>query len=469
MLYGPENIPLLRDIIENYRGSILVCDKNGVIIFANNGSQLLTGLSKEELLGHGAAEVAQRLHFNRFTSVDCLERKEVVVGYLVRNDDPSSGVMATSIPIFDENGDIQYVIAYSEGELLTKRFLEQVETEKRKVEGIFNYYSNYDQINGIIVENPQMKSVFQLARNVASVDATVMLYGESGTGKEVLARYIYQNSRRSKEVFVPISCTAIPNELMESEFFGYVKGAFTGANREGKAGLFELADQGTLFLDEIGDLPLPLQAKLLRVLETGEFKRVGGNQILHADVRIIAATNRNLMDMVEKGEFREDLYYRLNVFPLSSRPLRERPEEIEPLAAMFLDRYNKKYRMNAALSPQILEQLHSYPWPGNIRELRNYIERLVITSGTPMQAAAVPGKFAFEDASADAFASASVPAAPIRPYQAFRQDSEKAYFEDVLTRCCGNVTEAAKCTGLHISGVYRKLEKYGINVHQYRI
>ncbi len=234
------------------------------------------------------------------------------------------------------------------------------------------------QITDIVAESAGMKEVLRLAAKVAQTDATVLILGESGTGKEVLANLIYRASPRAKKPFLKINCAAIPEGLLESELFGHERGAFTGADRA-KPGLFELAHGGTLFLDEIGDLPLPLQAKLLRVLQDGTIRRVGGLKEIKVDVRILAATNKDLEEMVTKGAFREDLFWRLNVFTLKIPPLRERREDIWPLARFFLQKFAHKHHKNIRdFSREALEALLSYHFPGNVRELENIIERAVI-------------------------------------------------------------------------------------------
>ncbi|NPA48584.1 MAG: sigma-54-dependent Fis family transcriptional regulator [Thermodesulfobacteria bacterium] len=230
----------------------------------------------------------------------------------------------------------------------------------------------------IIAQSSYMKEILHLAAKVAKTDATVLILGESGTGKEILANLIYQLSPRKDKPFLKVNCAAIPEGLLESELFGYEKGAFTGADKA-KPGLFELAHQGTLFLDEIGDLPLPLQAKLLRVLQDGTIRRVGGLKEMQIDVRIIAATNKDLEEMVKEGSFREDLFWRLNVFTLRIPPLRERKEDILPLAEAFLKKFAQKHGKEIrGFSREALEALFSYHFPGNVRELENIIERAVI-------------------------------------------------------------------------------------------
>jgi transcriptional regulator with PAS, ATPase and Fis domain len=223
-----------------------------------------------------------------------------------------------------------------------------------------------------------MRTVVEKALRVARLDTTVLLTGESGTGKELVANLIYKNSERTGKPFIKINCAAIPENLLESEFFGYEKGSFSGANKDGKAGIFELVNGGTIFLDEIGDLPIMLQSKLLRVIQEKEIRRIGGNVNIPIDVRIITATNLDLAKAVEEGRFREDLFYRLNVVPIVIPPLRERKDDIEKLTIHFVEKFNKKFKMNKQISPEAISILQSYDWPGNVRELRNVLERIFV-------------------------------------------------------------------------------------------
>lgn len=258
----------------------------------------------------------------------------------------------------------------------------------------YNYKDNLDKYNcvippkdfsqfitgEIITANEAMKKLLNLCIRVAKSKAPIMIYGESGVGKEMVAELIYRNSKKSSQSFVKLNCSAIPENLLESEFFGYEAGAFTGALKTGKKGIIELASEGTLFLDEIGEMPLSLQPKLLRFLQNGKYMRVGGNEELSSNVRIISATNKSLEDRIKAGLFREDLYFRLNVIPVTIPPLRERKEDIPIIALFFLDYYNKYYNMNKKISKNVIEQLIDYNWTGNVRELKNVIERLVLIS-----------------------------------------------------------------------------------------
>jgi len=240
--------------------------------------------------------------------------------------------------------------------------------------------SDQRRFEQVIGNSPALESVLEQVERVAPTDSTVLIHGETGTGKELIARAVHNLSSRCGRSFVKLNCAAIPLDLLESELFGHEKGAFTGAIAQ-KVGRFEMADKGTLFLDEVGDIPLALQPKLLRVLQEQEFERLGGTQTHHVNVRLVAATNRDLMNMVKRGEFRIDLYYRLNVFPVTLPPLRERCEDIPALVAHFVDIYSRRMGKEIEqIPPETLSALSSYQWPGNIRELQNMIERAVILS-----------------------------------------------------------------------------------------
>jgi formate hydrogenlyase transcriptional activator len=249
--------------------------------------------------------------------------------------------------------------------------------EKLYLEEEIRFHQN---VSGMVGESPAFQAVLKTIQVVASTDATVLVQGETGTGKELVARAIHDLSGRSKQSFVKVNCAAIPATLLESELFGHEKGSFTGAFAQ-KVGRFELAHKGTLFLDEIGEIPLDLQCKLLRAIQERELERLGGNRTIHVDVRFVAATNRNLKQMVEEGKFRDDLYYRLHVFPLTVPPLRERRADIPLLIHYFTQKYAR--RMNRAIEEipsSSIEALTTYDWPGNVRELQNIIERSVILS-----------------------------------------------------------------------------------------
>ena len=233
-------------------------------------------------------------------------------------------------------------------------------------------------ISHMMIEDRNMIEILKLATKVSRVDTTVLILGETGVGKEGIAKYIHYNSFRKEEPFIIINCGAIPENLIESELFGYEGGAFTGANKGGKVGLFQLAHKGTIFLDEVGELPLEVQVKLLRVLQEQHIEKVGSMKSIEVDVRVLAATNRDLKELIQKKQFREDLYYRLSVFPIEIPPLRERKGDIIPLINYFTNTINEKYNFNCSFSEEAIDCLYSYEWKGNVRELRNVIERNII-------------------------------------------------------------------------------------------
>ena len=264
------------------------------------------------------------------------------------------------------------------------------EEEKRKIEEEKNYLQNQlnaivskTEVEGIVAKSPKILEIIETIKNIANTSATVLITGESGVGKEVFAKAIHQLSDRADKPFIKINCAAIPEDLLESELFGYEKGAFTGANKT-KKGKFELANGGSIFLDEIGDMPLSLQAKILRVLQEKEIEKLGSSSPIKVDVRIIAATNKDLERMVVEGTFREDLYYRLNVIPIHIPPLRERKEDIPVLVYYFLDKFNKTYAKKLTISKKLIDLFIQYQWPGNVRQLQNTIERMVILAKSPV-------------------------------------------------------------------------------------
>jgi DNA-binding NtrC family response regulator len=311
-----------------------------------------------------------------------------------------------------------------------------------------------ESIGKMVGESPEFRRVLDAIRLVAPTDSAVLIEGETGTGKELAAQAVHNLSRRSKGKFIQVNCASIPETLLESELFGHEKGAFTSAYAQ-KIGRFEMAHEGTLFLDEIGEIPLELQPKLLRALQEHEFERLGGNRTIHVDVRIVAATNRNLKQMVEEGKFRADLYYRLNVFPLTVPPLRERRQDIPLLIRFFTERYARKLNHPIESIPaDVLDALCSYGWPGNIRELQNVIERSVILSDGPELQLKMPD-----------FAGTQAPVATYRLTSTVSRDAERARILQVLRESNGQVggpTGAAARLGLKRTTLQSRMRKYNI-------
>jgi two-component system response regulator HydG len=333
-----------------------------------------------------------------------------------------------------------------------RRLLGEVERLREEVKGKFSF-------EGIVYASPLMQKVLDLVRKVASTDATVLVQGESGTGKELIARALHEKSPRKAGAFVAINCGALPEGLLESELFGHVKGAFTGADRN-KRGLFEEASGGTLFLDEISETTPGLQVKLLRALQEGEVRRVGDNHPVKVTGRLVTATNKDLGKLVKEGKFREDLYYRLKVFPIYIPPLRERPEDILPLAEHFLRKARAKIGGKAMrFAPQAAEALKAYAWPGNVRELEHAIERvLIMAGGTVVTLADLPPE---AQPPAEAAAGSRESASTKAP-ETNLKELEKQHILEVLDACRQNQGEAAKRLGIGRNTLWRKLKSYGI-------
>jgi DNA-binding NtrC family response regulator len=309
-------------------------------------------------------------------------------------------------------------------------------------------------IDNIISKSSQMRKLLELTVRVAKVDTTILISGESGTGKELIARAIYSQSNRNKESFIAINCGALPENLLESELFGHVKGAFTGAATE-KKGLFVEADKGTLFLDEISTTTPSTQVKLLRAIQENEVRPVGSNQSIKVDVRILAATNQDLAAMVKSGEFRDDLYYRLNVIPITLPPLRERTDDILPLAEYFLQRLSKKHdKKFTPLSQETRNVLKSYPWPGNVRELENAIERAAIL--------ATSESINPEDLPVEVNSGAGEMIMGVMAGTATLEDIERAFILNTLKKFKGNRVKTAATLGIGRNTLWKKLKDYGI-------
>jgi len=347
-------------------------------------------------------------------------------------------------------------------EILIQKGLDRVRL-KKEVEWLRAQYQEKFHGGGIIRVSQKMGDLLEMAEKLArSSDTTVLIEGETGTGKELLAEYVHFLSPRSSFPFIPLNCGAVPKDLFESELFGYEKGAFTGALEKGKAGKVEAAEKGTLFLDEVGELPPPAQVKVLRVLEEKEYFRVGGIEKKKADIRIIAATNKNLESEVKKGNFRDDLYFRLNVVKLQIPPLRDRKEDILPLFRFFIDRYNEQFKKRfVQISQEAEERILSYPWPGNIRELRNAVERIVLLEKGD---AILKKQVSFLGGEKESIREEAYPFKPFIPPQGIvLDDVEKEYLLEALKMKKGNKNQAAKILGISRSALLYRMEKYGIN------
>lgn len=361
-------------------GIVMIVNGNRVIEKVNSAFYELTGIDKKFFEGKSIDQLKKDGFMEESIILKVFQNKKP----LSMNVKYKSGriVTYTAIPIISKNGVIQKVVATGRNITNLVRLqnrLEEVEKQKNKyIDRLKNLEKSLGE--NMIYSSDKMKQVIKIAIRAAKTDSPIFITGESGVGKEEIAKFIHENSERNDKNFVTVNCAAIPSELFESELFGYEDGAFTGAKKGGKRGLFEEANGGTIFLDEIGEMSIAMQTKLLRVLQGNEIKKVGGNKSIKINVRYICATNLSKEQLLDNLRFRQDLYYRLNVIPINIPPLRERREGIFSLVHVFLNRYNKKYNRNVKLDKKMMEFLHDYNWPGNIRELKNVIERIVILS-----------------------------------------------------------------------------------------
>ncbi|RKO65967.1 sigma 54-interacting transcriptional regulator [Desulfofundulus salinus] len=372
----------LEAIFNSSYDEIYVVDGEGYTRRVNKIGESYYGVEVEKIIGKHYSEMEEEGYFNPSVSRRVFEERRRVT--MVQHTKTGKTLIVTGNPVFDDSGRITRIVVNS-------RDVSELINLKQRLEDTEQLVDNYRRLvmylrqeklenTEIIAASPQMKQVLDLVDRVAQVDSTILITGESGVGKGVIASRIHKLSRRHKGPFITINCGAIPENLLESELFGYEPGAFTGARREGKRGLIEMGDGGTVFLDEVADLPLNLQVKLLQVIQEKKLMRVGGSQQIAVNVRFIAATNRDIQKMVREGLFREDLYYRLNVVPVTIPPLRYRKEDIVPLIEHFVNKFNLKYDMNKHFSPEVLDVLVKYHWPGNIREVENLVERLMVTT-----------------------------------------------------------------------------------------
>lgn len=455
----------LQEVMDNSYDSIFVTDAAGNILMVNPTAERLLNLPSPKMVGKNIRELVEQGYWDKSIALEAIEKKTTVTGIIKTRD--GVNLICTSRPLLDADGKITMVISNSRDQSALVQLAQTLDKEREIVQR-YKEEVQYLRDQGfknrhLVAESPAMKNLLLEANSVGPTETSILIDGESGTGKEVLAKYLYSISRRSKEAFITVNCSAIPENLIEAELFGYEKGSFTGADAKGKPGLFELADKGTIFLDEIGEMPLILQAKLLRVLENGEVRRIGGTTSRKVDFRLISATNRDLMLMVAAKTFREDLYYRINVVPLRLTPLRERPEDIMALSDLFLEELNKKYGYDKVFSTETLQGFLNYSWPGNVRELRNLIERLTVTTRGRVidyqveEIADLPQTKAAH-LNPDEKGTFHIRVSAKAPLRKIMDQVEKEYIKNTLQECRGCVSEAARILHIDRSAIYRKVQ-----------
>ncbi|MDR3701628.1 MAG: sigma 54-interacting transcriptional regulator [Candidatus Sulfopaludibacter sp.] len=440
---GWQQTSVLESVFDQLSDALVLYDPDYRITGVNRAAERLFGMSSDEMLGKHCQDI--------FKCSLCEPGCGVLVGL---NQSPSAP--NCTVRLHTDNGNERLVVMRTNqmlndaGELTgvvatIKDITEEAAPQKREV----------------IAESPGMREVLNFVRRVAASEATtVLLEGENGTGKDLIAKTLHYQSLRQAEPFIAINCAAIPDSLLESELFGYEKGAFTDA-RSQKRGIFELADKGTLFLDEIGEIPLMLQAKLLRVLEEQCFRRLGGLKDIKLDLRVVAATNKNLREAVKEGAFRQDLYFRLNVIQILIPPLRERLEDIVPLTRFFIDHYNRKFKRNIeGVSEAAAKQLITHDWPGNVRELRNAIERsMILEESSMITPPSLPIAISRPDPN---YAVVPIAMTEIPTDGLSLEDNERNLLARALEKTNGNQTQAARLLRVTRDTLRYKMKKFNL-------
>ncbi len=442
---------ILKTVLELAYDGIIVVDKNGYITMISNAYKIFLGVEDQDCIGKHVTEVIEntRMHIVTQTGIPEINDVQQLKG---------NYIVANRIPYYND-GELAGVI----GKVLFRN-MSELDAVNKKVEAIENELASYKSelvqahkvkynLETIITKNFRMNQLKKSILKIAKSDSNVTIIGESGTGKELFAHSIHGNSMKKQAPFVKVNCAAIPEHLLEAELFGYEKGAFTGANTA-KMGKFEVADGGTLFLDEIGDMPLQMQAKILRTLQEGEVERIGSNQPKTVDVRIISATNRDLKEMIEDKTFREDLYYRINVINIGVFPLRERKEDIIAISNNFIDYLNRNnFKQVRGLSNKAVNVLLSYDWPGNVRELKNVIERAyhILEGESFIEPWHLPGNV-----------KKNLDEGSNIPLKVELGEIEKKIIIDRLNAFNGNKTKAAANLGISRMALHKKIEKYGL-------
>ncbi len=456
----------LKAIMNATDEGIWIIDSQGKIIDINHKAEIINDIKPYDVIGKSTYDLVKAGIFNRTINMSALKTSKNIkhLKFIEKSD---TYVLVTVSPAYDLEGNISLVIAterpldMSSGRSDIDPKVTKCATTNDQATPIAKNTADDLLRQGIIAQSALMKELLHTALRLARLDiSNILILGDSGTGKGVLANFIHNNSERRKKRIIQINCAALPENLLEAELFGYEKGAFTGARAEGKIGHFELADQSTLFLDEVGDLSLPLQAKLLKYLDDHEILRLGGTTPRNVDCTIIAATNRDLQQLMEERKFREDLYYRLSAFKLEIPSLYERPEDIYALSNYFLDKYNKKYGFDRILSSDAFELLQSYAFPGNVRELKNFIQEAVFMSRQDDLCEFI--KVHFEGKLDNSLLLALHNESNLDFYGRIDDMERKTLLQ--AARCCRTTREMAKHLRVSQATIVRKMKKFNIKM-----
>ncbi|OIK15461.1 hypothetical protein BIV60_09785 [Bacillus sp. MUM 116] len=450
----------LTQILNSSYDEIFVTDADGNVLFVSDSCKHFTGLPPEAFINKNIFELVEKGIITDSVTIKAMQTHTVQSNE--QNYPNGKTVLATAKPVFDEEGKLYRIVSNS-------RDISELVEMKRKLAAM--HALTKENLNEAIIEkaigqqrfitqSKNMINTLQLAERVAPLDSSIFIHGESGVGKGVLARIIHENSPRKERSFIQVNCGAIPESLLESELFGYEAGAFTGANKRGKAGLVEMADGGTLFLDEIGEMPLELQVKILHLVQEKTFKKVGGTTEKKIDIRIISATNKDLLQMIEEKKFRQDLYYRLHVVPLRIPPLRKRKQDILVLTEYFLKHFNHKYLQQIELDENAKLLLQLQEWRGNVRELENFIEQIVVTAYKPI--------IRIEDLPLvldHRFHPESNPGLQQLPLKRAVEETEKLVLSYALKKY-KSTRKMAKALGVNQTTIMRKLHKYQMTTNE---
>ncbi len=454
-----QNIPpeLLEALLDNPHESQIVVDAKGIVRYISGSDEAFYQVSRKKAIGRHILELNPDSELTRV-----LETGRAEIGRLFRLGGKDR--IVARIPLRNRKGNIVGAVAklmFWNPEKV-KELVRQVEVLQSRLDyyekELQEAYRSRYSLQGVVGESAPMQEAKQVAMQAAASDLPVLIIGETGTGKGIFAHAIHQISARRERPLVRVNCAAIPSELFESELFGYEAGAFTGASAKGKPGKFELADKGAIFLDELGELPLPMQAKLLQVIQDREVERVGSSRTLKLDFRVIAATNRNLEAMLSRGEFRQDLYYRLNIFLLKTPPLRQIREDIPRLAYHLLSLMRDRPGSPRHIEAGAMRRLMAYNWPGNVRELRNILERASSVAGE--------GSIMEEHLPMEITNGESLTRLPKEAPLSLKEEmalAERRAIQYALDLTGGNRTEAARLLGIHRTGLYQKMKRYGLD------